>query len=153
VAAVVEKTRRKSRIKEPSVGCNGSLSRIEINNLRTKLEGVHSGKISLPDAEARLKLFEREQWIVPKIKNDDNDDGEDDELSPKKNRSSTRKKRKASQRKSDFSFDEDEYGDDDREDEMVHLCIGPRTYMELPELLTKMGVLRIPQFILHRSKY
>ena len=62
------KKRRKSRIKEPSVGCNGSLSRMEIINLRTELEGVHSGKISLPDAEARLKLFEREQWIVPKIK-------------------------------------------------------------------------------------
>eukprot|EP00592_Proboscia_alata_P008305 CAMPEP_0194355212 /NCGR_PEP_ID=MMETSP0174-20130528/3172_1 /TAXON_ID=216777 /ORGANISM="Proboscia alata, Strain PI-D3" /LENGTH=218 /DNA_ID=CAMNT_0039124411 /DNA_START=95 /DNA_END=748 /DNA_ORIENTATION=+ len=48
------KKRRKSRIKEPSVGCNGSLSRMEIINLRTELEGVHSGKISLPDAEARL---------------------------------------------------------------------------------------------------
>ena len=83
MAAVVKK-RGVNPLKEPSVGCNGSLSLIEMIDLCIELESLHSGKMFLPEVEAHLKLFEQEQWIVPKIENDDNNDGKDDELSPKK---------------------------------------------------------------------
>ena len=52
---------RKSHMKDQSVGCNGSLSWMEMIHLHTKLEDLQSGKIFLPEVDVRLKLLEREQ--------------------------------------------------------------------------------------------
>ena len=108
-------------------GCQASLPRMELLNLRTQLTGPHANKMDISQTEKAISLFESEGWLAPAVglPNDDND------VSQKS------KKRKRQNR--------------DRFNEANYLQIGPRTYMELPEMLTNLGLDRelLPQFILH----
>ena len=108
-------------------GCKASLPRMELLNLRTQLTGPHANKMDISQTEKAVSLFESEGWLAPAVglPNDDNEDS----------RKSKKRKRR----------------DKDRFNEANYLQIGPRTYLELPEMLTNLGLDKelLPQFILH----
>mmetsp|Transcript_5295 Transcript_5295/g.11483 ORF Transcript_5295/g.11483 Transcript_5295/m.11483 type:complete len:336 (+) Transcript_5295:176-1183(+) len=135
-----------------SVGCPGSLNRMELINLRMDMEGDHEGKLTIAQVESALDVLEEEGWLVraappaeedsdddeDENDNDDNDDDDEEEdARPKRRKRASRKSSKGNRRKSlKGTF----YG------------IGPRSFMELGEFLQKTGLPgdRMPQSILHR---
>ena len=140
-----------------ATGCIAALSRTEAINLRLDLDGPHRNKVGAEEAERVLSALVRERWLVPAPRptaaasSPDGDEGEDDEGEGEAAaRGGSRKKRGGGSRNRE-SIDGlgAEIGDG-----RTHLMIGPRTYMELPELLTDIGLgtERLPQFILHGAR-
>ena len=124
-----------------AVGCPGSMTRMDLINLRTELEGVHENKLGISETQAALDMLEGEMWLV-QVKppgedsdNDEDDDGEEDGGSRRK-----RKRPSAGDRRKSLKG--------------TYYGIGPRTFMELGDFLKKSGFPeeRMPQTILHSAK-
>eukprot|EP00565_Helicotheca_tamesis_P000943 CAMPEP_0185741490 /NCGR_PEP_ID=MMETSP1171-20130828/38987_1 /TAXON_ID=374046 /ORGANISM="Helicotheca tamensis, Strain CCMP826" /LENGTH=341 /DNA_ID=CAMNT_0028413467 /DNA_START=1953 /DNA_END=2978 /DNA_ORIENTATION=- len=151
-------SKRKKRSKATALyqapaGCTGALTRVDLLNMRTKLGGPHKDKLNIAQTERVIDRMIEEGWLVlgyapsELSNNNDNNDDEDDENF--ENNGSERKKRKgrkSSPRKS--SRDRSS-----RTGTRNHYWIGPRTYMECPDLLTDLGISkeRMPQFIMHHA--
>jgi len=116
--------RDKSLYRRGMRGCEGTMSRMDMINLRTELKGPHKDKLTISQVERIIDTLEVERWLVP---------------APSFGGGKTpngRKRRKSSGNKTT---------------ELTWLQIGPRTYMELPEFLSEIGLEkgRLPQFISH----
>jgi len=103
------------------MGCEGSMSRMELINLRMELSGPHKDKLSISQVELIIENLEAEGWLVPVLSL------EGDERQVRRKTSS-----------------DGEAGPD-------RLQIGPRTYMELPDFLCQIGMdeKSLPQIILY----
>jgi hypothetical protein len=131
-------------------GCPGILGRIAALNLRNELEGPHEGKLPMGQAEASLHRLVAEGWLVPAAAPPDDDDDDDDDDDADADEECRRPKRRRRRRRGGggrTSLDGLSEGRGDGG--ATHLAIGPRTYMELPDLLRDLGLERVPQFILH----
>jgi hypothetical protein len=102
-------------------GCQGSLSDIEIINLRNELKGPHANKMNSHEVEKALQKYVQEKWLLET--SGDHDESDEEESSNKRRR-----------RGKDVKYQ-----------------IGPRTYMELESVLKNIGLSEMPQFILHSS--
>lgn len=134
-----------------SVGCPGSMSRMELINLRTEMEGAHEGKLTIAQTERALEAMEEGGWLVETAppaeeesdeENEEEEDGEDDEGE------SSRTKRKRRKRPPPGSSG----GSRRKSLRGTFYGIGPRSFMELGEFLQGAGLPgdRMPQSILHR---
>jgi len=122
----------KKRQTQRGMGCQASLSRMEMINLRTELTSHHKDKLSISQVEMALANFESQGWLVsasPKISHNTIARRESN-----MSQSSAKKRRRSM----------NQFGDSN------YLQIGPRTYMELPDVLTGMGLDpdAAPQFLL-----
>ena len=131
-----------------NVGCTGAMSRMDLINLRTEMEGPHKEKLTIAQTEMALEMLEREGWVVLAAppgddddESDDNQDDNDDEDQPKK-----RKKRKSSRPSSSG-------GNRRKSLRGTFYGVGPRSFMELGDFLQAAGFPqeRMPQSILHRA--
>mmetsp|Transcript_3650 Transcript_3650/g.7076 ORF Transcript_3650/g.7076 Transcript_3650/m.7076 type:complete len:328 (+) Transcript_3650:245-1228(+) len=135
-------------------GCRGSLGRIAVLNLRDDLEGPHEKTISVGQAEHVVSSLVAEGWLVPTVPvdddgdDDDEDENDDDDETGEDGGSKKRRRGGSSKRKGGRTSLDGLGGDGPA---LSHLMIGPRTYMELPDLLKDVGLAedRVPQFILH----
>jgi len=122
----------KKRQTQRGMGCQASLSRMEMINLRTELTSHHKDKLSISQVEMALANFESQGWLVsasPEISH-----------STRARRESNMSQSSAKKRRRSMN----QFGDSN------YLQIGPRTYMELPDVLTGMGLDpdAAPQFLL-----
>ena len=130
-------------------GSRGCLGRISVLNLRNELEGPHEGKVSLAQAQHALSCLIGEKWLV--ATNPPEDDEDDDEEGDEETETLNAGKRKRGGRKSRGGRTSlDGLGGDGPA--LSHVMVGPRTYMELPDLLKDCGLERVPQFILHSGR-
>jgi len=110
------------------MGCDGSMSRMDLINLRTELSGPHKDKLSITQVENIIENLESEGWLfpAPSRRGPETPDGR-------------QVRRKNSSRSSDGGSG------------TTWLQIGPRTYMELPDFLFEIGLnkSRLPQLILY----
>ena len=122
-----KKKKRSSSSRRQGLGCQSFLPRMDMINLRLELPEVHKNKFTILQAEKLIQVLEREGWLVAA-----QIDGEDD-----RRQSTSGKKRKST--------------NIERSTPAKNLQIGPRTYLELPDLLKDLGLERnyIPQLILH----
>uniref|UniRef100_A0A7S2VZ15 Non-structural maintenance of chromosomes element 1 homolog n=1 Tax=Eucampia antarctica TaxID=49252 RepID=A0A7S2VZ15_9STRA len=65
------------------IGCQASMSRMDMLNLRTDLTGHHSNKLGISQTEKSLSLLESEGWLAP-ARGLDNDDDSSTEERPRK---------------------------------------------------------------------
>mmetsp|Transcript_12073 Transcript_12073/g.14972 ORF Transcript_12073/g.14972 Transcript_12073/m.14972 type:complete len:274 (+) Transcript_12073:250-1071(+) len=110
-------------------GCQAAMSRMEMINLRLELMGPHEGKLNIQQAENALNLFEAQGWLVPAaVASSKNNDDPSTPNARRGRRSSTGGSSRAK-----------------------NLQIGPRSYMEFPDFITKAGLEneQLPQFLLH----
>jgi len=114
--------RKRRRRDRRGAGCQASLSRMAMINLRTELKGAHAGKLSISQVENALNLFVAQGWLVQAA----NPKGEG-ERTP-----DARKKKRTS------------FGGS-------YLQLGPRSYMEFSEFLTNAGLEKeiLPQLLSH----
>lgn len=132
-----------------SVGCSGVMSRMELINLRTELEGPHKDKLTISQTEAALDMLEREGWIVfgaPPVDDEDSDlDGDEDNEGGERQSSRKRKMRWSARPSS---------SDGNRRKSLkgTFYGVGPRSFMELGDFLQALGFPeeKMPQSILHR---
>jgi hypothetical protein len=141
-------------------GSRGSLGRIAALNLRNELEGPHEGKVSLAQAQRALACLIGEKWLVATHPPDDEDDEEedadddnadDDEETEEATPSAAGKRRRGGGRRKSRGGRTSLDGLGGDGPALSHVMVGPRTYMELPDLLRDVGLERVPQFILHSS--
>ena len=132
-------------------GSRGCLGRISVLNLRNELEGPHEGKVSLAQAQHALSCLIGEKWLVATNPPEDDDDEDDDDEDDEETETPNAGKRKRGGRKSRGGRTSlDGLGGDGPA--LSHVMVGPRTYMELPDLLKDCGLERVPQFILHSGR-
>ena len=132
-------------------GSRGCLGRISVLNLRNELEGPHEGKVSLAQAQHALSCLIGEKWLVATNPPEDDEDEDDDEEGDEETETPNAGKRKRGGRKSRGGRTSlDGLGGDGPA--LSHVMVGPRTYMELPDLLKDCGLERVPQFILHSGR-
>mmetsp|Transcript_3372 Transcript_3372/g.4955 ORF Transcript_3372/g.4955 Transcript_3372/m.4955 type:complete len:345 (-) Transcript_3372:848-1882(-) len=145
-----KKPKKKQLATIPSVGCTGALTRVDLLNLRSKLAGPHENKLNIRDTERVIDRMLEEGWLVigPAPRNYDNDKDEEEEEDKEEEELSSPRKKKRHQRKSPRKST-----GGNTQNNKQHYWIGPRTYMECPELLTDLGICkeRMPQFILHHA--
>lgn len=124
------KRRRREKISNlrGMMGCEGSMSRMDLINLRTDLSGPHKDKLSISQVEHIIDKLEVEKWLVPAPSHGGPESPDGRQV-----------RRKNSSRKSDGGTG------------MTWLQIGPRTYMELPDFLCELGMnkCQLPQLIFH----
>jgi len=120
--------REKNSNQRGMMGCEGSMSRMDLINLRTELSGPHKDKLSISSVEHMIDKLETEKWLIPapSLRGEESPDGR-------------QVRRKNSSRRTD--------GDAGP----TWLQIGPRTYMELPDFLCELGMNKhqLPQLIYH----
>jgi len=124
------KKKKRSSSSRQIFGCSSSLSRIELVNLRLELPEPHKSKLSIQQVEKLLIVLELEGWLAAAtLQEEDEEEG---------GRQSGGNKRKST-------------SGSDKSNKAKNLQIGPRTYLELPDLLKDLGLDRnhIPQIILH----
>ena len=134
-------------------GSRGCLGRISILNLRNELEGPHEGKVSLAQAQHALACLIGEKWLVatnPPEEDDNDEDGDGDDDEETEGPSAGKRKRSGRKGRSGGRTSLDGLGGDGPA--LSHVMVGPRTYMELPDLLKDCGLERVPQFILHSGR-
>lgn len=121
-----KKKKRSSSVRQGS-GCQSILSRIDLVNLRLELPEPHKSKLTIQQVEKLLIVLEMEGWLAVAQVDDDEE----------KRQSTSGNKRKSNS--------------SDRSTMGKNLQIGPRAYLELPDLLKDLGLERnhIPQIILH----
>ncbi len=105
-----EGSRKRRKRTRRNKGCQASMSRLDMINLRTKLAGVHAGKLEIQHAENAINLFEAQGWLVEAA-------APTDPNSSSRSRNTGNSKRGAS-----------------------HLQLGARAYMEFPGFLEKAGL-------------
>jgi len=126
-----------------AVGCPGSMTRMDLINLRTDLEGAHENKLGISETQAALDMLVAEKWLVQvKPPGEDEDNGDDNDDDDDEDGGSRRKRKRSSA------------GDRRKSLKGTYYGIGPRTFMELGDFLKKSGFPeeRIPQTILHSAK-
>lgn len=111
-------------------GCQISLSRMDIINLRTELKGAHAGKLSIQDVENALNLFVAQGWLVKGAKTN----GVFAAGSHGRNQSHANSGRNR----------RDSFG-------ASFLQLGPRSYLEFPDFLMQLGMDQtlLPQILIH----
>lgn len=116
-------SRKRRRRDRRGIGCQASLSRMAMINLRTELTGAHAGKLTIQQVENALQLFTSQGWLVTAANLNIN--------SPQKRKSKS--KRKGSMGTAGY------------------LQLGPRSYMEFADFMKKAGldVELLPQFLVH----
>jgi|EP00979_Chaetoceros_neogracilis_P015041 hypothetical protein len=114
--------RKRRRRDRRGAGCQASLSRMSMINFRTELKGAHAGKLSIDQVQNALNLFVAQGWLVQAA----NPNGD------KQRTPDARKKKRTS------------FGGS-------YLQLGPRSYMEFPDFLTKAGLDQenLPQILSH----
>mmetsp|Transcript_19305 Transcript_19305/g.27156 ORF Transcript_19305/g.27156 Transcript_19305/m.27156 type:complete len:276 (+) Transcript_19305:51-878(+) len=116
--------KKSSRKRIRGSGCQSSLSRIEMINLRMELAGDHADKLAIGQAEDAISDLEAGGWLVsgPSYSTDTG-------------RNSTKRRRTSN-----------------GQGESAYLQIGPRTYMELGDMLSQLGLDQdcMPQSIINR---
>jgi len=137
------------------VGCPGSLSRMELINLRTEMDGNHRDKLTIRQTECALEVLEEEGWlarVAPPAEDDSDDDDDkkededdDDEEGP------GRPRRKRKKRPSSRSSTPSSRGNRRKSLKGTFYGVGPRSFIELGEFLQNAGLPgdRMPQSILH----
>lgn len=110
-----------NRRRKRNRGCNASMSRMDMINMRTELKGAHAGKLTISQVEQLLNQLVVEGWFVAA-------EGSESEQAKKK---SSRKKRAS-------------FGGS-------ALQLGPRSYLEFADFLQKAGLDKemLPQFIVY----
>ncbi|GFH60516.1 hypothetical protein CTEN210_16992 [Chaetoceros tenuissimus] len=110
-----------NRRRKRNRGCNASMSRMDMINMRTELKGIHAGKLTISQVELLLNQCVEEGWFVPA-------EGSESDQAKKK---SSRKKRAS-------------FGGS-------ALQLGPRSYLEFADFLQKAGLDKemLPQFIVY----
>lgn len=132
-------------------GSRGCLGRISVLNLRNELEGPHEGKVSLAQAQHALSCLIGEKWLVAtNPPEDDDDDEEGDGDDDDETETPTGKRKRGGRKSRGGRTSLDGLGGDGPA--LSHVMVGPRTYMELPDLLKDCGLERVPQFILHSGR-
>jgi len=131
-------------------GSRGCLGRIAVLNLRNELDGPHEGKVGLAQAQDALSCLIGERWLVATNPPHDEDDEEEDGDDEEETEGAGGKRKRGGRRKSGGRTSLDGLGGDGPA--LSHLMVGPRTYMELPDLLKDVGLERVPQFILHSGR-
>mmetsp|Transcript_10554 Transcript_10554/g.22886 ORF Transcript_10554/g.22886 Transcript_10554/m.22886 type:complete len:324 (+) Transcript_10554:83-1054(+) len=131
-------------------GCPGSLSRMELINLRTEMDGNHRDKLTIRQTEKALEVLEEEGWLAraapPAEDDSEHEDQEEEESDDEKEEEGRRQRRKRKGRPSSS-------GKSRRKSlRGTFYGVGPRSFMELGEFLQKAGLPgdRMPQSILHR---
>jgi hypothetical protein len=121
------KKKKRSSSSRQGMGCQSALSRIDMVNLRLNLPDAHKNKLNILQVEKLLKVMQIEGWLTVAHVDDDDDNRQSIGGNKRKSTSSETSK------------------------EAKHLKIGPRAYLELPDLLKDLGLERqhIPQCILH----
>lgn len=116
-------------------GCRSSMSRIDMINLRLSLTGPHEGKLSIGQAENVLDLLEVQGWFVPASPPPSEADESMSSPGP-----SRRSRRSGPNRTNGAVGGGAKY-----------LQIGPRSYLEFPDFLIKVGLdnNKLPQFLVH----
>jgi hypothetical protein len=120
-------------------GCTSYMSRMDMINSRLSLSGVHEGKLSITQTENALDLLEVQGWLVGAFPpNDGAGDENVNIMSPENTRRSSRRRTGGSA--SGSSSGRSKY-----------LQIGPRSYLEFPDFLIKVGLDKdkLPQFLLN----
>ena len=114
--------RKRRRRDRRGAGCQASLSRMSMINLRTELKGAHAGKLSIDQVQNALNLFVAQGWLVQAA----NPNGD------KQRTPDARRKKRTS------------FGGS-------YLQLGPRSYMEFSDFLTKAGLDQefLPQILSH----
>ena len=132
-------------------GSRGCLGRISVLNLRNELEGPHEGKVGLAQAQHALSCLIGEKWLVAtNPPEDDDEDDDDDEEEGDETETPTGKRKRGGRKSRGGRTSLDGLGGDGPA--LSHVMVGPRTYMELPDLLKDCGLERVPQFILHSGR-
>ena len=128
------KKKKRSSSNRQGTGCQASLSRIDLVNLRLELPEPHKSKLSINQVEKLLIVLEKEGWLAAAAAAAAQDEDDEEE--------EARQSTSGSKRKSTSS---------DKSTKGKNLQIGPRAYLELPDLLKDLGLDRnhIPQIILH----
>lgn len=117
-------------------GCASFMSRMDMINLRLELSGAHKDKLNITQVENVLDLMEVQGWLVPACPSAAVDEGDGGMSSTPEN--SRRRKRGGA-------------GSGNDDGGSKYLQIGPRSYLEFTDFLTKAGLEndRLPQFLLH----
>lgn len=120
--------RGNSSHRKAMIGCDGSMSRMSLINLRTELSGPHKDKLSINQVENIIENLESEGWLFPATSRRGPETPEGRQV-----------RRKNSS------------GNSDGGSGTTWLQLGPRTYMELPDFLSEIGLnkSRLPQLILY----
>ena len=125
-----DQSRKRRKCNRLGVGCQSSLSRMTMINLRMELSAIHQGKLSIGQVENALNKFESQGWLssAPAPANNVNSSSSSSQRTP------TRRRRR------NFGIAGASY-----------LQLGPRAYMEFPDFLIKVGMDRdhLPQALLH----
>mmetsp|Transcript_21215 Transcript_21215/g.31868 ORF Transcript_21215/g.31868 Transcript_21215/m.31868 type:complete len:304 (+) Transcript_21215:102-1013(+) len=124
-------------------GCKSRMSRIDMINARNDLTGPHEGKVTIAQAESVLDLLEVQGWFVPAASPPSNSgEGAESMSSP----SSSARKRRRNASSGSGSGSSSAVGGGSK-----YLQIGPRSYLEYPDFLIKVGLddNKLPQFLVH----